>query len=63
MSTIQTQPYTVEPFDPDEDNVDEWLEAHRDALEYEANSDAPDAWVFERALAYVDSVDGEVSSS
>ncbi|QLH78636.1 hypothetical protein HZS55_15660 [Halosimplex rubrum] len=61
MNQLQRQPYDVEPFDPDEDDVDEWLEAHRDALEYEAASDAPDAWVFERALAYVES--GEVSSS
>lgn len=58
MSQQQPAPYDFEPFDPEEDDVLEWLDRHRDALEYEANSDAPDAWVFERALAYVEAEGG-----
>jgi|GEM_PF-5487198 len=57
MSQLQNHPYAVEPFDPDEDDVDEWLRDHRDALEFEAESDAPDAWVFERYLNYVESLE------
>lgn len=56
-------PYDVEPFDPETDEPIAWLERHRDALEYEADSDAEDAWVFERALAYLDAESGEGSSS
>lgn len=58
MSQME-QPYTVESFDPETDDPDEWLREHRAMLEFEANSDAPDAWVFQRLL---DSIDDDVES-
>lgn len=51
----QQVPYQVEPFDPEEDDPDEWLQEHRDMLEFEANSDAPDAWVFQQFLDHIES--------
>lgn len=35
-----------------------WIEEHRERIEREANSDAPDAWVFERLLQSLDDEDG-----
>jgi len=35
--------------DESPENAD-WVEQHREQIEREANSDAPDAWVFERLL-------------
>jgi hypothetical protein len=39
---------------PDDDRTEttdqNWVEEHREQIEREANSDAPDAWVFERLL-------------
>lgn len=39
------------------DNRPEWMREHdltRDDLKFEANSDAPDAWVFEAVLKTLD---------
>lgn len=47
MSAIQNTDETPE------DEVDaetSWVEEHRDQLEAEADSDAPDAWVFQKIL-------------
>jgi hypothetical protein len=33
------------------DDGKEWPEDYREEIEREANSDAPDAWVFQRLLA------------
>lgn len=38
---------------------DEFLDAHRDELEREATSNAPDAWVFQRLLESIDEDGGE----
>jgi len=56
MSQIE-QPYTVEPFDPETDDPDEWLDEHREMLEFEAESDGPHAWVFQRLLDSIDDAD------
>lgn len=34
----------------DEEDDEHWIDEHRDQIEREANSDAPDAWVFQRLL-------------
>lgn len=52
--------YDVKSFDPTEDDPDEWALEHRDEIARAAESDADDAWVFERILAHIDE---EVSSS
>lgn len=41
----------------DGEDVDfrEWLRENRDRIEREAESEAPDAWVFERLLQWLDS--------
>lgn len=35
----------------------EWLRENRDWIEMEAESDAPDAWVFDRLRQFLDSVE------
>ncbi|MFC4549349.1 MULTISPECIES: hypothetical protein [Halorussus] len=53
---------SISPTDDPQDTDENWIEEHREEIEREANSDAPDAWVFERLLQSVeDSEDGDSS--
>ena len=57
MSTDTTDTDERYEFDRQDDQTwDEFVEEHREQIEREANSDAPDAWVFRRLLQ---SVEGE----
>lgn len=53
MSTANT-PRT----DDSDDDEENWIEANRAAIEREADSNAPDAWVFERLLQSLDDDEG-----
>lgn len=45
-------------FTPGETEPEEWIRENRDLIEWEANSDASDAWVFQ---AFLDSLESEDS--
>lgn len=50
MSETQRPPgYTDDP-EPPEPGDDDFLDHHREEIEREAQSDAPDAWVFEQLV-------------
>ncbi|QLH77421.1 hypothetical protein HZS55_08985 [Halosimplex rubrum] len=51
----------VREFVPGETDIDQWIRDHRELIEREANSDAPDAWVFQSFLDSID--DGEDDES
>jgi len=51
MSQVSEMPTT---FDPEEDEPEDWIRENRELIEREANSDAPDAWVFQRFLDSID---------
>ena len=46
----ETPTHSTTEFVMGETDPDEWIRENREALEFEANSDAPDAWVFQRLL-------------
>ena len=46
----ETPTHSTTEFVIGETDPDEWIRENREALEFEANSDAPDAWVFQRLL-------------
>jgi len=49
----------VREYVPGETDTDQWICDHRELIEREANSDAPDAWVFQSLLDSVDEADGD----
>ncbi|WP_459191788.1 hypothetical protein [Halosimplex sp. J119] len=51
----------VSEFVPGETDPEQWIREHRDLIEREANSDAPDAWVFQSFLDSIDEDDGDES--
>ncbi|QLH82428.1 hypothetical protein [Halosimplex pelagicum] len=52
----------VREFVPGETDIDQWIRDHRDLIEREANSDAPDAWVFQSFLDSIDEDDDDEST-
>jgi len=51
---MNTTDGTTTEFVMSETDPDEWIRENYAALEREANSDAPDAWVFQRLIDSVD---------
>jgi hypothetical protein len=51
----------VRKFIPGETDIEQWIRDHRELIEREANSDAPDAWVFQSFLDSIDEDDNDES--
>lgn len=54
MSRADDHPHVPDPQDPD---TEAWVRENYEAIEREAESNAPDAWVFQRLLELVDDPD------
>ena len=51
----------IREFVPGETDIEQWIRDHRELIEREANSDAPDAWVFQSFLDSIDEDDNDKS--